>query len=44
MSTLLATTLELHTAGLSVVPVAADGTKRPRIAWKQHAGLAADEA
>lgn len=43
MSTLLATALELHAAGLSVVPVAADGTKRPRIAWKQHTGVAADE-
>ncbi len=29
MSPLLATALELHAAGLSVVPVAADGTKRP---------------
>ncbi|WP_279367369.1 phage/plasmid primase, P4 family [Microbacterium testaceum] len=43
MTTLLATALELHAAGLSVVPVAADGTKRPRIAWKQHTGTAADE-
>lgn len=33
---LLATALDLHAAGLSVVPVAADGSKRPRIAWKQY--------
>lgn len=44
MSTLLTTALELHAAGMSVVPVAADGTKRPRIAWKEHTGVAADEA
>ena len=42
--TLLATALELHAAGLSVVPVAADGTKRPRIAWKPHTDAAADAA
>ncbi|MGA6128800.1 MULTISPECIES: phage/plasmid primase, P4 family [unclassified Microbacterium] len=44
MSTLLATALNLHAAGLSVVPVAADGSKRPRIAWKEHTTVAADEA
>ncbi|GLJ78654.1 phage/plasmid primase, P4 family [Microbacterium imperiale] len=44
MNTLLTAALELHAAGLSVVPVAADGTKRPRIAWKEHTGTAADEA
>ncbi|OIU88632.1 phage/plasmid primase, P4 family [Microbacterium sp. AR7-10] len=38
---LLDTALALHAAGLSVVPVAADGTKRPRIAWKQHTTTAA---
>lgn len=27
---------ELHAAGISVVPVATDGTKRPAIAWKQY--------
>lgn len=36
MTTLLATALELHGAGLSVVPVAADGTKRPRVSWKNY--------
>jgi P4 family phage/plasmid primase-like protien len=44
MSTLLATALDLHAAGLSVVPVAADGTKRPRVAWKQYTDVVADEA
>ncbi len=44
MSTLLTTALDLHAAGLSVVPVAADGSKRPRIAWKEHTTVAADEA
>ncbi len=34
MTALLSTALELHAAGLSVVPVAADGTKRPRVSWK----------
>jgi P4 family phage/plasmid primase-like protien len=43
MTTLLANALELHAAGLSVVPVAADGTKRPRVAWKQYTDVAADE-
>ncbi len=42
MTALLDTALALHAAGLSVVPVAADGTKRPRIAWKQHTTTAAD--
>ncbi|WP_431800358.1 phage/plasmid primase, P4 family [Microbacterium kunmingense] len=36
MTDLLTTALDLHSAGLSVIPVAADGTKRPRIAWKQY--------
>lgn len=44
MSTLLTTALDLHHAGLSVVPVAADGTKRPRVAWKAYTDVAADEA
>lgn len=43
MTPLLTTALELHAAGLSVVPVAADGTKRPRGAWKQYTTTAADE-
>lgn len=43
MTALLTTALELHAAGLSVVPVAADGTKRPRGAWKQYTTAAADE-
>jgi P4 family phage/plasmid primase-like protien len=42
--TLLATAIELHAAGLSVVPVAADGTKRPRVAWKAYTDVAADDA
>jgi P4 family phage/plasmid primase-like protien len=33
---LLTTALDLHAAGLSVVPVAADGTKRPRVSWKNY--------
>ncbi|MGK9222272.1 bifunctional DNA primase/polymerase [Microbacterium barkeri] len=33
---MLATALELHTAGFSPVPVAADGTKRPRVPWKAY--------
>ena len=41
VTALLDTALALHAAGLSVVPVAADGTKRPRIAWKQHTTTAA---
>ncbi|MGW9345561.1 phage/plasmid primase, P4 family [Streptomyces albidoflavus] len=36
MTTLLNTALELHAAGLSVVPVAADGTKRPLVSWKNY--------
>lgn len=39
---LLDTALALHAAGLSVVPVAADGSKRPRIAWKPYTTAAAD--
>lgn len=42
MTALLATALDLHAAGLSVVPVAADGTKRPRIAWKAYTDIPAD--
>lgn len=38
---LLSTAEQLTAAGLSVVPVAADGTKRPRIAWKQYTTAAA---
>ncbi|HEY9310265.1 MAG TPA: phage/plasmid primase, P4 family [Microbacterium sp.] len=36
MTTLLTTALELHAAGLSVVPVAADGSKRPLVSWKNY--------
>jgi P4 family phage/plasmid primase-like protien len=42
MTDLLATALELQAAGLSVVPVAADGTKRPRVAWKAYTDAPAD--
>lgn len=41
MTVLLSTALDLHAAGLSVVPVAADGSKRPRGAWKQYTTAAA---
>lgn len=34
--TTLEAALELHHAGISVVPVKADGTKRPQGAWKQY--------
>ncbi len=44
MTGLLATALELHAAGLSVVPVAADGTKRPLVAWKNYTATPADTA
>jgi putative DNA primase/helicase len=43
VTALLTTALELQAAGLSVVPVAADGTKRPRIAWKEFSAAAANE-
>lgn len=36
MNDLLTTALELHGAGYSPIPVAADGTKRPRIPWKAY--------
>lgn len=42
--TVLETALQLHDAGLSVVPVAADGTKRPSVAWKQYTTTRADRA
>lgn len=42
--TVLETALQLHDAGLSVVPVAADGTKRPSVAWKQYTTARADRA
>lgn len=42
MTALLATALELHAAGLSVVPVAADGTKRPLVSWKNYTSNPAD--
>lgn len=32
---------ELHAAGLSVVPVATDGSKRPAVAWKPYTDTAA---
>lgn len=38
---LLAAALDLAAHGCSVIPVAADGTKRPLIAWKQHQAQAA---
>lgn len=44
MTDLITTALELHAAGLSVVPVAADGSKRPRVAWKSYTDAAADVA
>lgn len=37
---LLTTALELHAVSLSPLPVAADGSKRPRIAWKEYAAAA----
>ena len=37
-----ATVTELHAAGISVVPVANDGTKRPAIAWKPYTLQRAD--
>lgn len=36
MTDLLPIALELHTAGISVVPVRSDGTKSPAIAWKPY--------
>lgn len=36
MNAQLETALELHHAGISVVPVKTDGTKRPNGAWKQY--------
>ena len=36
MNDVLETALTLHKAGLSVVPVKADGTKRPNGTWKQY--------
>lgn len=36
MNTTLETALNLHKAGLSVVPVIADGSKRPAGKWKQY--------
>ena len=40
--TYAATVAELFQAGISVVPVATDGTKRPAIAWKQYTQQRAD--
>lgn len=37
---LLTTALELHAVSFSPLPVAADGSKRPRIAWKEYAAAA----
>ncbi|WP_104087972.1 phage/plasmid primase, P4 family [Arthrobacter sp. GMC3] len=36
MNTTLETALKLHAAGISVVPVMADGSKRPAGKWKQY--------
>lgn len=36
MTDLLVAALDLHAAGLSVVPVAADGSKRPLVSWKNY--------
>lgn len=36
MNTTLETALKLHKAGISVVPVMADGSKRPAGKWKQY--------
>lgn len=36
MSAALAAALELHEAGIAVIPVRADGTKAPAVAWKQY--------
>ncbi|MFI8593759.1 phage/plasmid primase, P4 family [Microbacterium sp. NPDC078428] len=43
MTEILDTALDVHAAGLSVVPVEADGSKRPRGAWKPYTTTAADE-
>ncbi len=43
MSDILAAALELHAAGLSVVPVASDGSKRPAIDWKANTSARADD-
>lgn len=40
--TYAATVAELFQAGISVVPVATDGTKRPATAWKQYTQQRAD--
>lgn len=44
MSGLLPHALAGHAAGLSIVPVAADGTKMPAVAWKAYQASRADEA
>src|SRR5262245_9477838 len=44
MNNLLLTALELHDAGLSVVPVRADGTKSPAVAWKPYTQTPATRA
>lgn len=43
MNSILETALELAQAGISVVPVAANGTKRPALAWKPYTRERADE-
>lgn len=44
MNPILAAALDAHAAGLSVVPVRADGTKRPAGEWKQYQAQRADRA
>lgn len=44
MTTILSTALELHTAGVSVVPVRADGSKAPATNWKPYTQLRATTA
>lgn len=43
MTTTLETALELHQAGMSVVPVMADGSKRPAGPWKRYQQIRATE-
>lgn len=42
MSSVLAAALELADAGISVIPVRADGTKAPAVSWKAYSAHAAD--
>lgn len=36
MTSLLGTALDMHEAGIAVVPIATDGTKRPAVTWKAY--------